>query len=435
MAKITQLPKATAVTDSDIAVIVQDGETRQIPRALLVPPAVSPDWSQSDSTQPDYIKNRPFYKEQTAVDYVKLYASNMDIDLGLGFYGEKIGLVIGQTYAVDIVSDTGETTTVDCECVDCAEDVELPNNTIPLLRYNSFEIFDGVSMDADGNPVIAETAIYIVADHIVSVTIHGVSSVDEVIHKIPNEFLDVDDTFDADSQKPQSGRAVKQILEDTTREILDTSVETDRITDSAVTAEKIADGAVGTAKIQASAVTSEKIADASISHSKLQEGIVRGKNMEQPLLLERIDIQNTTEVVNVRSDFIENQRPIKRIYFKKTVFFGELVPTEKSEQILTLFYDRPSNIILNVPVEFSGAYKTECYFCVELGMNQMVKAECTVIEKNSEMEYTSKYYTTGWIRTGMRYGYLEQMRLKFGDSATQKFESGTNLQVYGITSK
>lgn len=30
MAKITQLPKATAVTDSDIAVIVQDGETRQI---------------------------------------------------------------------------------------------------------------------------------------------------------------------------------------------------------------------------------------------------------------------------------------------------------------------------------------------------------------------------------------------------------------------
>lgn len=37
--KITQLPKATAVTDSDIAVIVQDGETRQIPRTLLAPPA------------------------------------------------------------------------------------------------------------------------------------------------------------------------------------------------------------------------------------------------------------------------------------------------------------------------------------------------------------------------------------------------------------
>ena len=37
--KITQLPKATAVTDSDIAVIVQDGETRQIPCKVLAPPA------------------------------------------------------------------------------------------------------------------------------------------------------------------------------------------------------------------------------------------------------------------------------------------------------------------------------------------------------------------------------------------------------------
>lgn len=39
MAKITQLPKATAVTDDDIAVIVQEGETRQIPRKVLAPPA------------------------------------------------------------------------------------------------------------------------------------------------------------------------------------------------------------------------------------------------------------------------------------------------------------------------------------------------------------------------------------------------------------
>lgn len=36
--KITQLPRSTAVTDSDIAVIVQNGETRQIPRTLLAPP-------------------------------------------------------------------------------------------------------------------------------------------------------------------------------------------------------------------------------------------------------------------------------------------------------------------------------------------------------------------------------------------------------------
>lgn len=34
--KISELPKATAATDEDIAVIVQDGETRQIPRKTFV---------------------------------------------------------------------------------------------------------------------------------------------------------------------------------------------------------------------------------------------------------------------------------------------------------------------------------------------------------------------------------------------------------------
>lgn len=35
--KITKLPKATSVTNDDVTLIVQDGETRQIPRTLLAP--------------------------------------------------------------------------------------------------------------------------------------------------------------------------------------------------------------------------------------------------------------------------------------------------------------------------------------------------------------------------------------------------------------
>lgn len=435
--KITQLPEATAVTDSDIAVIVQDGETRQIPRTLLVPPSVSPDWLQNDSEKPDYIKNRPFYKEQTAVDYVTLYASNMDADLQVGFYGRRIGLAVGQTYSVDIVSDTGETTTVDCECVNGAEDFEMPNAVIPILVHDSdVVIYDGVSIGANGSTVVADNAVYVLGYNIASATVHGLKSIDEVIHKIPNVFLDVDNTFDANSQKPQSGKAVKQILDDTINNVLNTPIETDRIADAAVVSDKIADGAVGTTKIQTSAVTVEKIADASISHSKLQDGIVRGKNIEQPILLESIDISTATEVISPRTTASEDAaHPNKRTYFTKMVLFGELVPTEKSEQTLTLFYGYPSNVILNVPVEFSGDYKTEFYFCIELGMNQMLKAECTVIEKNGEIAYESKYYTMGWILSNMRYGYLYDMKLKFGDSATQKFEPGTNIQVYGVTSK
>ena len=39
MAKITELPQASAATDEDIAVIVQDGVTKQVPRSVLVPDA------------------------------------------------------------------------------------------------------------------------------------------------------------------------------------------------------------------------------------------------------------------------------------------------------------------------------------------------------------------------------------------------------------
>lgn len=37
MPKITELPKAIAVNDTDIAVIVQDGETKQVPKSVLAP--------------------------------------------------------------------------------------------------------------------------------------------------------------------------------------------------------------------------------------------------------------------------------------------------------------------------------------------------------------------------------------------------------------
>lgn len=39
MAKITELPQASTVTGEDIAVIVQDGVTKQVPRSVLVPDA------------------------------------------------------------------------------------------------------------------------------------------------------------------------------------------------------------------------------------------------------------------------------------------------------------------------------------------------------------------------------------------------------------
>ncbi|MGN0562390.1 MAG: hypothetical protein ACI4K6_06245 [Candidatus Fimenecus sp.] len=48
--KITELPKATAINDTDIAVIVQDGETKQVPKSVLAP-TVPIDTEMSDTSE------------------------------------------------------------------------------------------------------------------------------------------------------------------------------------------------------------------------------------------------------------------------------------------------------------------------------------------------------------------------------------------------
>lgn len=447
--KITQLPKATAVTDSDIAVIVQDGETRQIPRTLLVPPSVPPDWLQNDSENPDYIKNRPFYKEQTAVDYVTLYASNMDADLQLGFYGKRIGLAVGQTYSVDIVSDTGETTTVDCECVDCAEDLNLPNDTIPLLGNNDFSIFDGVFLDDEGNPAVANNAVYTTNSHIVSVTIHGVSGIDEVIHKIPNEFLDVDDIFDANSQKPQSGKAVNGAIHSALNQFM---VGTEQIEDSSITEDKLANNSVSASKIQPKSITNaliadktikgEKIGDSEITEriiskyavtsDKLASGCVKGKNLEKPTLLE--DITVSEPVVNVRCAKVNMWDGVN--------IRCEIRSTSASQQVLLITTDNYSisggSVLAKIPLDFS---KVDCWnlninvtkdFPAVAGMGYYIGAECSIWGYDESHNYMRDYYDFGRVDTG---GDMAAIYFRFGDVDTQKIAVGSNFKFIGTRSK
>lgn len=72
MARISALPGATAVTDEDIAVIVQEGVTKQIPRRLLVPkpPEVTVDAELSaDSENPVQNKAIKAYIDETTKGY------------------------------------------------------------------------------------------------------------------------------------------------------------------------------------------------------------------------------------------------------------------------------------------------------------------------------------------------------------------------------
>jgi len=95
MAKITQLPKATAVTDSDIAVIVQDGETRQIPRTLLAPPVTV--GSEMSETSENPVQNKAVTAaiQDQANSFSGQMAERTPTDLNLE--NNNLHLVAGQT--------------------------------------------------------------------------------------------------------------------------------------------------------------------------------------------------------------------------------------------------------------------------------------------------------------------------------------------------
>lgn len=419
---------------------------------------VSPNWSQNDSEKPDYIKNRPFYKEQTAVDYVTLYASSMDADLQMGFYGKRIGLAVGQTYSVDIVSDTGETTTVDCECVDCAEDLNLPNDTIPLLGNNDFSIFDGVFLDDEGNPAVANNAVYTTNSHIVSVTIHGVSSIDEVIHKIPNEFLDVDDIFDANSQKPQSGKAVNNAMHSVlnqitvgTAQIEDSSVTADKLADKSVTTSKLADdavtetnlannsvferaiqdGAVTRKKLAANSVTEGNIVSDSISNSKLKDGCVTGRKIKKPVIVNSVNV--TEPVASISSTGLLSYTGVN--------IFCCIRSTSATEQILLvstdLSYTEGSGVLAKIPLDFSDADEWNILIRLRQDFSpagttygNRFGAEYTVYGYNKSGKFVSSYGINGRCCTDKLYSVY----LRFGDVDSQQINTGSSIQFIGTMS-
>lgn len=78
---------------------------------------VQPDWNQNDSTQPDYVKNRPFYTGDP-VETVLVEESTVPFtDTGEGFYGAEfpsiVSATVGETYKV-----YWDGTVYECTCVD-----------------------------------------------------------------------------------------------------------------------------------------------------------------------------------------------------------------------------------------------------------------------------------------------------------------------------
>ena len=100
--------------------------------------SVQPDWNQNDDTQPDYVKNRPFYTGDPVENIFVEESTVSFADTGDGYYGGQIQSTfvptVGETYKV-----SWDGADYECTCIE--------TNGIPLL--GDFNIVFGMHDPAD----------------------------------------------------------------------------------------------------------------------------------------------------------------------------------------------------------------------------------------------------------------------------------------------
>ena len=90
---------------------------------------VQPDWNQNDETQPDYVKNRPFYTgdpvETVLVEETTVPFSDVGDVLYMGQIESTFSVTVGETYKV-----SWDGSTYECTCKDIEDTLALGNLSI-----------------------------------------------------------------------------------------------------------------------------------------------------------------------------------------------------------------------------------------------------------------------------------------------------------------
>ena len=139
-------------------------------------PSVQPDWNQNDSTQPDYIKNRPFYTGDP-VETVLVEESTVSFVAGDGMYMARFPstfeATVGKTYKV-----SWDGAAYECTCVLIENLPAIGNPSIMGPGYDTGEPFIMNIFNGEGIEIAtADTS----ASHTVSIsaTVESVVKIDE----------------------------------------------------------------------------------------------------------------------------------------------------------------------------------------------------------------------------------------------------------------
>lgn len=143
---------------------------------------VQPDWNQNDSTQPDYVKNRPFYTGNT-VETVLVEESTVSFapadGVYMGILESTFSATVGETYKV-----SWDGTVYECTCV----------------NFNDFLVIGNISIIGAGSDTGEPFLVFVINGHGIRINTAdtsashtlSISGEQTPIVKIPAKFIDKD---------------------------------------------------------------------------------------------------------------------------------------------------------------------------------------------------------------------------------------------------
>lgn len=164
---------------SDLTTEAKENLVAAINEAAQSGGGAQPDWNQNDDTQPDYVKNRPFYTGDP-VETVLVEESTVPFeDYGGMYYGQlesTFSATVGETYKV-----SWDGTAYECACVEVSGIISIGNLSIAGVGSDTGEPF---IMDAENGQGIGIYTADTASSHTISI-----SGIVSPVVKIDEKYL------------------------------------------------------------------------------------------------------------------------------------------------------------------------------------------------------------------------------------------------------
>lgn len=391
-----------------------------------------PDWNQTDETKADFIKNKPFGAEEVKLDYLTFPYS---VD-GIVVIGNKIGLETGKDYTIDLYDDTGLVDTISLQGADISAVYGISAIVVGDIETMPFMIVDGVLLDDDGQPYQTDNAFYYLGDGYSKMVIHGIPSIQTIIHTLPIEYL-----------PPLTEQLIPNGVI-TTQKLPDGAVTSEKVDDLAIATEKIRNYAVTTDKLKDKSVTTEKVADKAITLAKIGDLAVQAQHIADKQIIER-HIADSSVTNDKLANYINNSKltgysllskntisnvPVAKISEnnfsafagQKIIVIGTIVSSdiESTEQTLCIGCTAGMSVytVLSTTADFSNSKQWSVSCVIEYIAKTLIKVDLLLTSSNGEEIYRSSYYTTN--------GSVSSVRFWFSNVDTQLMDNGTSLSFY-----